>query len=153
MRLLQSGVSDKVVAVEDDEPLCSVCFDGESTASNPITFCDKCNIGVHASCYGLKGGATIDEWFCERCESAEQRVQCTLCPIEDGALKATVDGRWAHLFCTVFVPEAKIDDVTKMAPLSGMTEARIARPELQCAICFESSGARICCRSPTAASL
>ena len=34
-------------ADDDEDAVCCVCFDGESTDSNPIVFCDGCNIPIH----------------------------------------------------------------------------------------------------------
>ena len=46
--------------------VCAVCFDGESTDTNPVVFCDGCNIAVHKACYGI-AAVPEGDYFCDRC--------------------------------------------------------------------------------------
>lgn len=54
-------------AEEHEDVVCMVCFDGNSTDSNRILFCDGCNSAMHQSCYGI---AEIPEgdFLCDRCK-------------------------------------------------------------------------------------
>lgn len=76
---------------------CGVCFDGDSYDDNQILFCDKCDIAVHQLCYGIRKIPQGD-WICRSCSSRGAAKTCFLCTERGGALKPTVDGRWAHLF-------------------------------------------------------
>ncbi|KAA8524052.1 hypothetical protein F0562_010517 [Nyssa sinensis] len=76
---------------EDDGIECAVCQSTDGDPSDPIVFCDGCDLMVHATCYGnslLKG---IPE-------------------VTGGAMKHTNDSRWAHFVCTLFVPEVFFTD-------------------------------------------
>ncbi len=48
---------------------------------------------------------------------------CALCPMEFGALKRTEDGRWAHVVCALWIPGARVGDVTLMQPIGGVAQA------------------------------
>ena len=57
-----------------DDSICAICMDGREGRdhegniinSNPIIYCDMCNIGVHQKCAGIY---TIPEgqYICDRC--------------------------------------------------------------------------------------
>jgi hypothetical protein len=114
----------------DDDTVCAVCFDGESTESNQIVFCDGCNIAIHQSCYGIRA-IPKNSYFCERCVEARTRerysrraarqahvpLSCCLCPCTGGALKRTTDGRWAHIVCGLWLPSAKFVIQQDMGPI------------------------------------
>uniref|UniRef100_A0A7S1G3S2 Uncharacterized protein n=1 Tax=Bicosoecida sp. CB-2014 TaxID=1486930 RepID=A0A7S1G3S2_9STRA len=128
----------------DDDAVCVVCFDGDSTATNEIVYCDGCNVGAHQSCYGVQ---TIPDgdWYCDRCRYIKnggdrRHVTCALCPFADGALKPTNDGRWAHVVCALWTPGVWISNVTRMVgidlspdataralPYAPSTEAKLKR--------------------------
>ncbi|XP_027356795.1 protein Jade-1 [Abrus precatorius] len=107
---------------DDDGILCCVCQSTDGDPSDPIVFCDGCDLMVHASCYGnpLSKGIPEGDWFCERCRFIQREkskgntnsndnnnnvVCCALCPVKEGAMKRTTDARWAHVVCAVLVPE------------------------------------------------
>ncbi|KAJ0869373.1 putative [histone H3]-lysine(4) N-trimethyltransferase chromatin regulator PHD family [Helianthus annuus] len=56
----------------------------------------------------------VDDWFCSKCKSSGKSkvgsLSCCLCPVTGGALKPTVDGRWAHIVCALFIPEVFFGD-------------------------------------------
>jgi len=51
---------------QDDNAVCDVCYDGESTGENRIIFCDSCNISVHQRCYGIEK-VPSEDYFCHAC--------------------------------------------------------------------------------------
>ncbi|XP_010552146.1 PREDICTED: protein Jade-1-like isoform X2 [Tarenaya hassleriana] len=103
---------------EDDGIMCAVCQSTDGEPSDPIVFCDGCDLMVHASCYGdpLVKGIPEGDWFCRRCLASEsfgnrdETFSCFLCTTNGGALKPTKDGRWAHIVCSLFVPEVYFED-------------------------------------------
>lgn len=109
------------VEEEDDGISCAVCESTDGNPSDPIVFCDGCDVMVHARCYGnpLINNIPEGDWFCSQClasnssSSVEKKgkpFSCCLCPINGGAMKPTNDGRWAHVVCAVFVPEVFFED-------------------------------------------
>lgn len=44
--------------------MCAVCGDGQSLEDNQIMFCERCDLAVHQTCYGLvdipEGAGQID---------------------------------------------------------------------------------------------
>lgn len=95
---------------DEEDDGCDVCQSSDAEPADPIVFCDGCNVAVHANCYGnpLRIGVPEGDWFCAQCQSgnAESRT-CCLCPMTEGAMKQTIDGKWAHISCAVFVPEVR----------------------------------------------
>jgi len=66
---------------------------------------------------------------------------CCLCTVEGGALKATTDGRWCHLFCSQWLPETHVDDDAAMEPVAGVEDLAPQRLELTCTVCRKKDGA------------
>lgn len=101
---------------EEDGIMCAVCQSTDGEPSNPIVFCDGCDLMVHASCYGNPLVKAIPEgdWFCSHCTALKSRekksLSCCLCRTKGGAVKPTKDGRWAHIACALFVPEVYFED-------------------------------------------
>ena len=123
---------------------CGVCFDGDSYDDNQILFCDKCDIAVHQLCYGIRKIPEGD-WICRSCSSRGAAKTCFLCTERGGALKPTVDGRWAHLFCAQWIPELFIQNVDSMEPINA-AHLLPDRTNLTCVICREhGAGACIQC--------
>jgi len=130
---------------EEIAECCGVCFDGDSYDENPILFCDKCDVAVHQSCYGIKKVPEGD-WLCKACSARGGRKSCCLCTVPGGALKPTVDGRWAHLFCAQWIPELFISDLDAMEPIENTKAIVHERLQLTCADCKQHGvGACIQC--------
>lgn len=123
-----AGPSDNTDNNNDtDEPIddgtCVVCFDGQSPESNPIVFCDRCDLAVHQGCYGL---VTLpnNEFFCDRCsiedrgEDPASSVFCQLCSLRDGAFKRTVDGKWVHVVCALWCPKVWIGNLQSLSEIN-----------------------------------
>ncbi|WZZ29169.1 hypothetical protein YC2023_012570 [Brassica napus] len=95
---------------EEDGIMCDVCQSTDGDPSNPIVFCDGCDLMVHASCYGnpLKVTGFADSVLHQR---REKRCSLAVCVHQQvGAMKPTKDGRLAHITCSLFVPEVYFED-------------------------------------------
>jgi hypothetical protein len=116
-----------------DDAICSVCFDGSSSDTNSILFCDGCNASLHQACYGISEVPEGD-FYCDRCRAIQNiaddvaadfqaishgrdAVTCCMCTSYHGGLKPTTDGRWAHLCCTLWSQTAIIKDLDEMGPI------------------------------------
>ncbi|RHY65019.1 hypothetical protein DYB30_001094, partial [Aphanomyces astaci] len=109
---VDGNVTTELQSFEDGT--CVICMDGTSEESNPIIFCDKCDVAVHQRCYGV---ATIpkSDFFCNKCSvKGVVAPQCALCPHPHGALKQTVEGHWVHVFCGLWCPTTFVVKVPRM---------------------------------------
>lgn len=144
---------------EDDGILCAICQSTDGDPSDPIVFCDGCDLMVHASCYGnpLVKSVPEGDWFCIQClasssskmekKASETPFSCCLCPLKGGAMKPTNDGRWAHIVCGLYVPEVFFEDPDGR---EGIDCSKILkrRWKSKCYICKTSRGCAIDCSEP-----
>jgi PHD-finger len=73
-------------SLDRDDPsaaVCAVCGDGNSHDGNPVVFCERCNVPVHQTCYGIDA-LPEGEWLCWPCLMYGAR-RCTFCGMLDGA--------------------------------------------------------------------
>ncbi|KAG1696562.1 hypothetical protein DVH05_018255 [Phytophthora capsici] len=106
-----------------DDGTCVVCFDGQSPETNPIIFCDRCELAVHQRCYGM---ATVpsNEFICDRCRVTREGLDpakdvfCQLCSLGDGAFKRTVDGKWVHVVCALWCPKVWIGNLFELSEIN-----------------------------------
>lgn len=147
---------------QDPSELCDVCCEGESTEDNMIIFCERCNVAVHQSCYGVPK-VPAGPWICRKCsikEESGKQMKCVLCPVQRGAMKpvhpnscVTCTGKpskeqqWVHLFCSQWIPETFIraEDTVKMEPVQNLNGINKERFKLLCSICKQRHGACIQC--------
>jgi hypothetical protein len=137
---------------------CGVCFDGEaSDPSNPMVYCDGCDLAVHVECFGSPLNVQIpeDEWFCDRCrweihsgmKERGERVSCCLCPVRIGAMKRTTDWRFAHLSCAQWIPEVffRCPDSSDLIDILSIPKYKHGR---ECSYCSSSYGVATECSEP-----
>ncbi|XP_076891871.1 nuA3 HAT complex component NTO1-like [Bidens hawaiensis] len=135
---------------DEDGILCCVCQSTDGDPQDPIVLCDGCDLMVHTTCYGnpLVTNVPDGDWFCAKCETSEKTrissLTCCMCPVKTGALKPTVDGRWAHIVCVLFIPEVFFSDPEGREGIdcSKVVERRWGG---KCYVCRKSSGCVIDC--------
>ncbi|CCH61695.1 hypothetical protein TBLA_0F01530 [Henningerozyma blattae CBS 6284] len=129
----------------NSEQTCAICDGAYSDNNNAIVFCDGCDIAVHQECYGI---VFIPEgqWLCRKCLfSKNMKVNCLLCPSHTGAFKQTDVGKWAHVLCSLWIPELYFANVNYMEPIEGLEYIAKSRWKLVCYICEQRVGACIQC--------
>uniref|UniRef100_A0A7N0RBQ5 Protein Jade-1 n=1 Tax=Kalanchoe fedtschenkoi TaxID=63787 RepID=A0A7N0RBQ5_KALFE len=135
----------------EDGIICEICQSTDGDPSDPIVFCDGCELMVHATCYGnpLIKGIPDGDWFCHKCDFFEaerplKSVSCCLCPSSGGALKPTNDGGWAHIVCAVYVPEVFFVDSEGR---DGIDVSKICgkRWKKRCYVCKKIKGCVVDC--------
>ncbi|KAL6975566.1 hypothetical protein U1Q18_024360 [Sarracenia purpurea var. burkii] len=143
---------------EDDGIECAVCQSTDGDPSDPIVFCDGCDLMVHATCYGspLINGVPEGDWFCTQClliDSQSPQIgdknafSCCLCPVAGGAVKPTADGRWAHIGCALLVPEVFFSDPEGREGID-CSKVPHRRWEQRCYVCKSVRGCAIDCSEP-----
>lgn len=138
---------------DDDEDWeswrCDVCKLIDATDDNPVVICERCEVPVHAQCYGSPLSINIpdDDWICDRCLDGESDQQCALCPLTTGAMKRTSDYKWAHILCSYYIPECfyRLPDALDCVDYLQVPKVRFER---KCAMCTAQGGAVFTCSQP-----
>ncbi|KAK8705471.1 hypothetical protein V6N13_049073 [Hibiscus sabdariffa] len=143
-----------------NSPLCDFCCTGDTREeSNRLIVCSSCKVAVHRMCYGVQNDVD-SSWLCSWCKQGNDGngmvKPCVLCPKQGGALKPiqTKDGNdesieFAHLFCSQWVPEVYIEDLTKMEPIIIVGGINDTRKKLVCNVCKVKFGACVRCSHGT----
>ncbi|PIA41370.1 hypothetical protein AQUCO_02200056v1 [Aquilegia coerulea] len=149
---------------DDDGILCGVCQSTDGDPSDPIVFCDGCDLMVHATCYGdpLIEGIPEGDWFCATCQvsSPPQKIavavnvneipkglSCCLCPVKGGVMKPTTDGKWAHILCALLVPEVFFKNPEGREGIDCSLVPQKRWKEI-CYVCKSRNGCAIECSEP-----
>ncbi|XP_046364115.2 uncharacterized protein LOC124140527 [Haliotis rufescens] len=106
----------------------------ETDGQSPLLVCNKCNVCVHASCYGVVEVNAEEVWRCSRCVNHITQADCGLCFLRGGALKPTTDGRWVHIACALTTTEVKFLEIEKREPVD-ISKIPPARFKLKCVYC------------------
>lgn len=150
---------EKVLIVSpcDGNPsLCHFCSKGDTGKKlNPLVTCSCCHVVVHYKCYGIRekvNGSWLCSWCRQKDETNDSTKPCLLCPKQGGALKPvhkSVDSgfsvEFAHLFCSQWMPEVYIENLTQMEPVMNLGDIKETRKKLVCNICKVKYGACLRC--------
>jgi len=129
--------------------------------------CKKCEFRAHAgSCGAVVDPSAVESWLCDVCENevtseASLIPDCLLCPrpVKDGkntvppappdsylhARKPTESQGWAHVLCSVFMPEITFTDASRLHLVEGASTISRHRWATKCSICGDVQGAVIRC--------
>ncbi|XP_039023269.1 uncharacterized protein LOC120155865 isoform X2 [Hibiscus syriacus] len=141
---------------DGNSSLCHFCCTGVTRIeSDRLIVCSSCKVAVHQKCYGVQNDVDsplLCSW-CKQANDGNDTVKpCVLCPKQGGALKpiqkndgndATVE--FAHLFCSLWMPEVYIEDMTKIGPIVNVGGINEARKKLVCNVCKVKFGACVRC--------
>ena len=148
--------------------LTKMCRSKMAETENEMVFCDGCDVCVHQVCAFLLpmliffqeqaiSGSALNtfsqacygilkipegEWFCDRCAVKAKQEPCVLCPVYEGAMKRTEQGRWCHCSCAWWIPEVHFKDTIAMRPVMGVPDVPKRRFSLKCIFCETNNGAR-----------
>jgi NuA3 HAT complex component NTO1 len=130
---------------EEQDSKCAICDDGDCENSNAIVFCDGCDLAVHQECYGVPF-IPEGQWLCRKCQLLGRgTTNCIFCPNIEGAFKQTTSSKWAHLLCSIWIPEVSIGNPSLMEPVTDVEKVPRSRWKLLCYICKQKMGASIQC--------
>ncbi|XP_011655203.1 uncharacterized protein LOC101212864 isoform X2 [Cucumis sativus] len=150
-----------IVSPCDGNPsLCHFCSKGDTDKGlNPLVTCSCCHVVVHYKCYGIRekvNGSWSCSWCKQKDETNDSTKPCLLCPKQGGAAKPVhknVDGgfslEFAHLFCSLWMPEVYIENLTQMEPVMNLGDIKETRKKLVCNICKVKYGACLRCSHGT----
>lgn len=132
-------------AGEEQDSKCAICDDGDCENANAIVFCDGCDLAVHQECYGVPF-IPEGQWLCRKCQLLGRgTTNCIFCPNTEGAFKQTTSSKWAHLLCSIWIPEVSIGNPSLMEPVTDVEKVPRSRWKLLCYICKQRMGASIQC--------
>lgn len=160
-----AGIAD--VKVKLMKRQCSVCHVPSVDENNELleqqAVCSNCGLNVHLRCYGLPSDFDFSaNWLCASCDNdldphLSTFYSCILCPIREtcpdmtnrvidtcpDALKPTFDSNWAHVKCTIWIPELFFGS-RELQPIDGIHKLGDRFTKV-CQLCESQCGACINC--------
>lgn len=69
-------------------------------------------------CYGIYESVLQREsWKCDRCLESDYEAACCLCPLRGGPLKRTTSYKWAHIVCSLVLPDVQFENYLALKPI------------------------------------
>lgn len=121
---------------------CILCADNPQE-DNPILKCEKCDLSVHALCYGIND---FDDFVCAPCLSnvSVDQIQCEICHRGNNAMKKTTSEKWAHVICALFTNGAEFVSKDAMEPIDITNVIQLKKKNV-CVFCNGGFGTLKCC--------
>ncbi|GLT41377.1 hypothetical protein SLA2020_154450 [Shorea laevis] len=140
--------------------LCHFCCTGDTgNESNKLIICSSCKVSAHQKCYGVQNivdGSWLCSWCKQKKDCSDSLKPCVLCPKQGGALKPIQKSleneestEFAHLFCSLWMPEVYVEDLTKMEPIINLRGIKETRRKLVCNVCKVKYGVCVRCSHGT----
>ncbi|KAG0361855.1 putative PHD type zinc finger protein with BAH domain-containing protein [Podila minutissima] len=135
------------------EAPCAVC-NQTPAPSEQLLSCHDCHLTVHRDCYGVSSTAPQYRWKCDTCQNNQNptcstNYDCVLCTKTSEhapqALKRTTGNNWAHILCSVWIPEPTFVNVDTLSPVESIGKIRNERWKQVCSLCKQKKGACVGC--------
>ncbi|KAF9307186.1 putative PHD type zinc finger protein with BAH domain-containing protein [Mortierella antarctica] len=113
-----------------------------------------CAGGSMCYCYGVSSTAPQYRWKCDTCQNNQNptcstNYDCVLCTKTSEhapqALKRTTGNNWAHILCSVWIPEPTFVNVDTLSPVESIGKIRNERWKQACSLCKQKKGACVGC--------
>jgi hypothetical protein len=172
-RKLEAQKAIEMQQQEDDNAVCDICYDGESSGENRIIFCDSCDVSVHQQCYEIDVVPKGD-YFCRAClffkrdtkeSSSDITVEknkfsppivCELCPKKGGAFVQTdtisdanddkpVEAKWVHVLCAKWQGLLYLDRINGVIENVRSLKNDFREMDVYCHLCKGMRGAYNMC--------
>ncbi|KAG0334012.1 putative PHD type zinc finger protein with BAH domain-containing protein [Podila horticola] len=110
--------------------------------------------GSMCYCYGVSSTVPQYRWKCDTCQNNQNptcstNYDCVLCTKTSDhapqALKRTTGNNWAHILCSVWIPEPTFVNVDTLSPVESIGKIRNERWKQVCSLCKQKKGACVGC--------